>query len=419
MNVFLLNLGRIGDLSCHDFSYPLCFLQNDDALPLEILSVVASGRDELKAMREVSKSWKAGFEDSVSGFKVLQHQQHRLRGNQYLPSVSHPLIHILSKRFPKLTSLDLGESPLQEVELVELRYVTQLKSLTLGCDRGRLAHLGLVGDARPLAWRVKGCGLMALQYNQLTCLDLRFCTQLCDSALKYLEHMPLTSLSLHGCTQISGFPGLQYLQALPLTALNLHGCNLLKPSSLQLLKQMPLKHLDLGGCHYATSLGLQHLRGLPLVSLSLEYEWRTRMLVTHQPMDSGLEALAGMSALESLNISGCDTILDGSLRHLADAPLTSLDLSDCGGLSVASLARFREKPLTSLALAGWDQLTDEGLAQLKGLPLTSLDISFCHGVTDAGLGHLTGLPLTHVDLFGCRGVSPEAVLTFRLSRGAR
>lgn len=38
----------------------------DKGLPIELLSTVAGGRNELTAMRQVSHTWKAGFERSVS-----------------------------------------------------------------------------------------------------------------------------------------------------------------------------------------------------------------------------------------------------------------------------------------------------------------------------------------------------------------
>lgn len=121
---------------------------NAETLPLDILSAVAGGRDDLKAMREVCKTWKAGFERSVSGIKIFLSST-----NRCLPAGC-----FLNQRFPMLTSLDLGESALKERELLwlGLPHLLGLTHLTLGCDRGLLAHAGLVGDDRPLARQLTG-----------------------------------------------------------------------------------------------------------------------------------------------------------------------------------------------------------------------------------------------------------------------
>lgn len=43
----------------------------DKGLPIDVLAIIGGGREETKSMREVSKTWKAGFERGVHRLKIL------------------------------------------------------------------------------------------------------------------------------------------------------------------------------------------------------------------------------------------------------------------------------------------------------------------------------------------------------------
>ena len=116
--------------------------------------------------------------------------------------------------------------------------------------------------------------------------------------------------------------------------------------------------------------------------------------------------LAGLTALTSLNLSGCGQLTDVSVLAGLTA-LTSLDLSGCGQLTdVSVLAGLTA--LTSLDLSGCGQLTD--VSVLAGLTaLTSLNLSGCEQLTDvSGLAGLTAL--TSLDLSGCEQLTDVSVL---------
>lgn len=74
----------------------------DKGLPIDILAMIAGGRDAQKSMRGVSQTWKEGFDRSVDRLKI------RLHG---------PDLGLVPVRFPMLTSLDLGGSPMGELRL--------------------------------------------------------------------------------------------------------------------------------------------------------------------------------------------------------------------------------------------------------------------------------------------------------------
>lgn len=182
-------------------------------LPHDILLAVARGRDELKAMRGVSRSWQAGFEGSVTRLRVT--------GYMGIPSVFHD--GTIPLRFPALTSLDLGEARMDEESLSILVALRNLRTIGLGCDLSFRA--GVPFCQQPLTWRLTDAGLEQLQkLPALTALDLRHCGLVTDSGIGHLAGLRLTSLSLQGCRRIST-PALECLWDMPLISLDLSGCD--------------------------------------------------------------------------------------------------------------------------------------------------------------------------------------------------
>jgi len=160
-----------------------------------------------------------------------------------------------------------------------------------------------------------------------------------------------------------------------------------------------LKNLDL---HNTPVIDLTPLVGLAhLHSLNLNgCEWI---------LDSGLAHLSGLTSLHSLDLSWCNKITDSGLAHLSGlTSLHSLDLMMCCRISEAGLALVsRLTALQSLNL-GWVPLvTDSGMARLSALTaLQSLNLNRCERITDAGLTHLGRLTALHsLDLNGCEKIT--------------
>jgi hypothetical protein len=133
-----------------------------------------------------------------------------------------------------------------------------------------------------------------------------------------------------------------------------------------------LTSLNLRGCSQVSANGLRALGGLTsLTSLNLRG--------CSQVSDNGLRALGGLTSLISLNLYGCERVSDDGLRALAGlTALTSLNLGDC------------------------IQVSGNGLQTLASLTaLTSLNLEYCQGLSDDGLQALAGLTaLTYLDLEG-------------------
>lgn len=199
----------------------------DKGLPLDVLALVAKGKDDLKAMRSVCKSWQQGFD--VSAVELT------IGGDGPLLSLGS-----LSERFPGLVILDLGLSSVDEADLGVLSSLKRLRSLTLGAETPATAVPGQGG----LWERLTNVGVQHLSSLQLKYLGLGGCKQFLDEDLEVLRDLPLTAMDLPGCT---GLTSLKSLRHLPLVGLTLADCVGL--TSLEDLQGMPLEVLDLGGCN--------------------------------------------------------------------------------------------------------------------------------------------------------------------------
>jgi serine/threonine protein kinase len=176
---------------------------------------------------------------------------------------------------------------------------------------------------------------------------------------------------------------------------------------LALLKECSaLEAIDLGGCEQITDDGLAHIKGLTaLQSLSLEG--------CCEITDATLVRLKGLSALQALDLSGCYQITDEGLEHLKGIKtLQLLNLARCELITDIGLAHFKgHTGLQSLSLEGCAEITDEGLTALKGLTaLRTLNLGQCHQITDVGLMPLKGLPaLQHLSQQACYQITPAGL----------
>ena len=162
------------------------------------------------------------------------------------------------------------------------------------------------------------------------------------SDLSPLKGMPLTSLNLDRCGQVTD---LSPLKGMPLTSLNLWGCS---QADITPLKGMPLTSLNLGGTKV---IDLSPLKGMPLTSLSLY---------------------------------GCNQVSD--LSPLKGMPLTSLSLAHCG--QVTDLSPLKGMPLASLDLGHCGKITD-----LSPLEAMELKYMLLHGTLVTDISALSDMPL--------------------------
>jgi len=113
-----------------------------------------------------------------------------------------------------------------------------------------------------------------------------------------------------------------------------------------------------------------------------------------RPRITHLDALAGLSSLQTLNLSRCESLTDvSSLAGLSG--LQTLNLHNCRSLTdVSSLAGL--SGLQTLDLRGCGSLTDvSSLAGLSGLQ--TLHLSWCESLTDvSSLAGLSGLQTLHI-----------------------
>lgn len=99
-----------------------------------MLELVAGGRDDLKAMLGVSKSWQRAFESSVTSLKIGSKADHGL-------AMGAPFTKPFAERFLGLTSLSLFHSLMDEAELEQLVGLKRLRTLLLGGGGGETAVL--------------------------------------------------------------------------------------------------------------------------------------------------------------------------------------------------------------------------------------------------------------------------------------
>jgi len=119
-----------------------------------------------------------------------------------------------------------------------------------------------------------------------------------------------------------------------------------------------------------------------------------------------VQALAGLTRLETLSLRWCRNITDGGIAPLTSLSnsLTTLHVDGCLCISDAAFAAISH--LTNLVTlhAASTAVTDGGLYQLRNLPkLTHLSVANCSGVTHLAL---TLLPngLETLNLARCGGV---------------
>jgi hypothetical protein len=115
-------------------------------------------------------------------------------------------------------------------------------------------------------------------------------------------------------------------------------------------------------------------------------------------------ALAPLSALQVLDVSGCDDFTGTAFAHLRS--LRRVVAAYCCALSDAGLTALAGAPVEHLVISGCPAVTDVGLSSLAASPLAHLDVAGCAGVSDVGLAPLT--MLLSLDISKCPAVTGAA-----------
>lgn len=248
---------------------------------------------------------------------------------------------------------------------------------------------------RPLGLNYTQIELWARSFRmpELICyLDLSD-RSLFDSSLECLTVFThLRELNLAKTSVIGG--GLAFLKDLPLTWLKLAGCRNLSDKGLQSIASLVhLETLDLSYCTGIAGRGLAHEKPLEhLRVLDLE---RCSTL-----QEEVLASLAAMPALEDLDLS--DTQVDGmGLMHFRNnTTLRKLSLEGCARLNSRTLPHLLNLEALEVLHLGRTSIGDADLEQLKALQnLRELHLHGCARVTADKVAELRarGLRVFHAD----------------------
>lgn len=347
-----------------------------DDLPLELLSKVAGGQDDLKAMTLVSKTWRTGYEDSVTRICL---DMPRVEGLPLLPRFGR--VHTLTLT-GNLTNTGLWALRNSGVKALDLSGCSGVNEGLLDTLAGSLLEsLALHGGEET------GIGLGALRdlptLNSITLTRVFYEGDSEDYIFPKLNNLPSLaklhfSVESAGCDYGYIFEQIvDAVQGLPMRDLKLTGtsaCDVLL--EFDYFKGMSLTNLEVRYCHFIWDEDLIYLRGMPLTSLALwGVDWEDdddddKCWLS----ESGLNVLIGMP-LTSLTLSRFSA-RPGCLEALRGLPLTSLSMAfeEDKQVSDAMAEIFFTLPLTKLELDNC-MLTDNARARLHALPLESLRIT--------------------------------------------
>ncbi|EFJ37627.1 hypothetical protein SELMODRAFT_437235 [Selaginella moellendorffii] len=232
------------------------------------------------------------------------------------------------------------------------------------------------------------------RYSRLEHLDLSHCIQLVDENLALVGQIAGNRLASINLSRVGGFTsaGLGLLArscCASLTDVDLSYCSNLKDSDVLALAQISnLQALRLTGCHSITDIGLGCLA-------------------------------AGCKMLKLLTLKGCLGITDIGIalvavncKQLRTLDLSYTEVTDEGLASIATL-----HSLEVLNLVSCNNVDDGGLRSLKRScrSLLKLDVSRCSNVSDAGLAALatSHLSLEQLTLSYCSIITDDLLATFQ------
>ncbi|HEX6811929.1 MAG TPA: hypothetical protein VF384_09940 [Planctomycetota bacterium] len=341
--------------------------------------------------------------------QVLTHQEaHWKEGDKPGTAVqagSSPRARIASvlDRTPKLQKLDADTSEKSDLQLDRL-------DLDRIGAQSSLRWLSLAGrtEIEP-AWLRALAGLPALTHLALPHVRIGDEGAAALAPIPALQSLDLAfelTLTDDGLTSLATMPGLRHL--------SLRGCVRLTSKGLQRLGDCRLlERLDLRFCN---GLDLEPPRGVPKQLLHrLEQMMMSEMALAAQPGsgldDAALEALAKLTRLRELLLTGCPTITANGLRAVAALPLRKLSVSIRTGTATEWVGAM--PPMIEELSLAWSSVFDDDAAGAlaKRLPqLQKLDLFQCSALTDRGLQQLLEhTALVELDLRGCAKLTAGAL----------
>ncbi|XP_039988541.1 F-box/LRR-repeat protein 14 isoform X2 [Xiphias gladius] len=282
----------------------------------------------------------------------------------------------------------LALSGLEELDLSDLRYLSDLTfSRLTGCTP-RLCRLSLAGCHIAFEFDpYRGCPVGAVE-DSSALLSLRNLRRLLTEQKSTLVALDLSRTSITP----ESLRTIAQVQDLVLEELCLHGCKELTDYSVEVLvKHQPcLQRLDISACTELTSRSVEAIaQGLKsLTNLSLSHDWRIT--------EKGLADLLSVSSLRSLDLSEClhvsgTEIVKGLTGpDAARAQLEMLSLKSCTyirDLAVFSLTQVLGETLCELDLTSCVNVTDLSVRAISTYlqRLVVLRLGWCKEVTDWGL----------------------------------
>jgi len=259
---------------------------------------------------------------------------------------------------------------------------------------------------------VKNCSELRYLYF----VDIQRAT---DMSLKALSQCrSLGVLNLADCVRVSD-TGVRYIvEGLPgskIRELNLTNCIRVSDVSLLRISQrcFSLMYANFSYCEHVTDAGIELIAVLPsLTSLDV-----SGCNIT----DTGVVALGNNSKIRDLMLSECCSVTDVGLQKLFPniKGLENLDISHLNQLSdqtLKSLA-FCCRRMRCLNIAGCPQLTDQGIQYLSGVCqfIERLDASACFRLTDRSLRFLRKgcVNIKLLMLLYCKNISKIAVTKYQ------
>eukprot|EP00198_Chlamydomonas_reinhardtii_P002621 XP_001691957.1 predicted protein [Chlamydomonas reinhardtii] len=313
-------------------------------------------------------------------------------GIRRLPG-THPLPPDLGRRFPKLIRLDLSGDSALLGGLSLFRALQSVGGTLLSLDLGGCSGLPASFVARQLP---EACP--KLQHLALSCCCSASPEAEADvfRALAEAPHLPSTLTSLELRCGPAFQPELSHLAGLPsIRRLRIHGCRTIDDEAArQLPRLLPgLRELHIG--EQASRRG-RHIKGDGLAALASCSELRSLSLSCTEPEPRRLAAaLAALTQLTDLDLSGCDPVILDSIGMLH--PLAAAGAyGGSGGGALAALALPAAYTCDQLVRGLPQLLTASAAATAAAFALTGAGAA---GTThDAGLRRLrlqasTALPV--------------------------
>lgn len=158
------------------------------------------------------------------------------------------------------------------------------------------------------------------------------------------------------------------------------GAAAFRDEHLAFMRELPLESVNLSGCRQLSDAVLSHL---PASVTAVDLSWCGRIT------DAGLARLP--AAVKTVNLSGCVLITDAGMENIPRG-VTALDVSGCFQFTNDGLANVPRNLLT-LNVHGCFMISDEGLEHIPA-SATSVNLSGCDDISREGIDALqVRLPL--------------------------